>query len=51
MTQATATATAQTEQTALEAMLEVLLEIVAAEAAEVRELPVTGPVVPFPTVL
>lgn len=39
------------EQPALEAMLDALLEIVTAEFAEVRELPVTGSVIPFATIL
>lgn len=39
------------EQTALEAMLDALLEIVTAEAAELAELPEPAVVIPFPTVL
>ncbi|MGE8130076.1 hypothetical protein ACQKQD_24150 [Methylobacterium sp. NPDC080182] len=42
------TTTAETEQTALEAMLDALVAIV---EAEIAELPITGRVIPFPTVL
>lgn len=45
------TNTAEPEQTAIEIMLDALLAIVEAEAAELAELPVTGPVIHFPTVL
>lgn len=45
------TPSAETEQTALEAMLDALVAIVTAEATELADLPEPAVVVPFPTVL